>query len=211
MFYLFQTPWWLRLSYPSCVWEMPVSDKVIHLTFDDGPHETATPFALEHLKAFDAKATFFCIGKNVVRHPELFQRLLQEGHTVGNHTMEHTNGWKVSDDVYVEGFRQADALIHSSLFRPPYGRIKRSQIRSLRKVSPDLRIIMWSLLSGDFDTDIDGQRCYEQVIRYIKPGSIIVFHDSQKALPRLHHALPRLLEWMKEHGYRSEALPMHSL
>lgn len=209
MFYLTHTPWWLRKIYPTCTWHIPVKDKTVFLTFDDGPHTEATPFVLQQLNQYNAKATFFCIGKNVVRHPEIFQQIQAAGHAVGNHTMNHANGWNTTDDDYLKEIMEADALIHSNLFRPPYGRIKKSQIRILQ--TSEIRhqksqIIMWSVLSGDFDTEIDGEKCFQNVIKSIKPGSIIVFHDSQKAMPRLQYALPKVLEWLKENGYESKAI-----
>ncbi len=208
-FYLTHTPWWLKKIYPTCIWDIPVAGKTVFLTFDDGPHETATQFVLQQLEQYKAKATFFCIGKNVAQYPEIFKQVKAEGHTVANHTMHHANGWKTNDDAYLKEIADADAWIGSSLFRPPYGRIKQSQIRKLQKSyirNHTSKIIMWSVLSGDFDTEIDGERCFQNVIRKIKPGSIIVFHDSQKALPRLQYALPKLLQWMQENGYMSEAI-----
>lgn len=202
MLYFVHTPWWLKKVYPHCVWNIPVQDKTVFLTFDDGPHPEATPFVLEQLKQFNFKATFFCIGKNVVLHPAIFQQIKDEGHTVGNHTMNHVNGWKTKDDQYFKEIAEADTLIPPPLFRPPYGRIKKSQIRSIQHKN----IIMWSILSGDFDTNINGNTCLKNVIRNIKPGNIIVFHDSSKALPRLKTALPKLLEWMQNNGYSSTSI-----
>ncbi|MES2777037.1 MAG: polysaccharide deacetylase family protein [Bacteroidota bacterium] len=211
MFYLTHTPWWLKKIYPTCTWEIPVNDKTVFLTFDDGPHATATPFVLQQLHQYNAKASFFCIGKNVVKHPEIFEQLKAAGHTVGNHTMNHANGWKTADEDYLKEISDAAAFIHSGLFRPPYGRIKRSQIQRLH--TSEIRnqkseIIMWTILSGDFDTGIDGEKCFQNVIKSIRPGSIIVFHDSQKAFPRLEYALPKLLGWLKENGYESKAIPV---
>ncbi len=229
-FYLTNTPWWLKKIYPTCIWDIPVTGKTVFLTFDDGPHETATPFVLQQLELYKAKATFFCIGKNVAQHPEIFKQVKDGGHAVANHTMHHANGWKTDDETYLKEIADADAWIGSNLFRPPYGRIKRSQILKIQgsrfkdqgsrnKVQESLapnqtsdirhqtsEIIMWSVLSGDFDTEIDGEKCFQNVIRKIKPGSIIVFHDSQKALPRLQYALPKLLHWMQENGYASKAI-----
>ncbi|MEO7312591.1 MAG: polysaccharide deacetylase family protein [Chitinophagaceae bacterium] len=208
MFYLTHIPWWLKKMYPGCTWHIPVPDKTVFLTFDDGPHPEATPFVLQQLLQYAATATFFCIGKNVVQHPAIFEGVKSAGHAVGNHTMNHANGWKTSDDMYLDEIVEAGAVIQSKLFRPPYGRIKKSQLRLLKSDirHPTSQIVMWSILSGDFDTEIDGERCFQNVIRSIKPGSIIVFHDSQKALPRLAYALPKLLEWMRENGYRSQAI-----
>jgi len=204
--YLTYAPWWLQKIYPQCIWQMPTAEKVVYLTFDDGPHPEATPFVLEQLKQFGAKACFFCIGKNVAAHPEIFKAVLADGHRVGNHTMYHANGWKTENDVYAAEVTKAASLIDSNLFRPPYGRIKKAQIKALTSEPQPYKIIMWSILSGDFDTAIDGEKCFQNIIRRIKPGSIIVFHDSAKALPRLQYALPKLLQWVVENGYRSENL-----
>lgn len=219
--YLTYTPWWLRKLYPACIWQIPTKEKIVYLTFDDGPHPEATPFVLEQLKQFNAKATFFCIGKNVAAQPIIFSQLKKEGHSVGNHTMHHANGWKTDDVNYFQEIADADKLIGSNLFRPPYGRIKRSQVKAITNYglrntnldsklpnTPDSRftIIMWSVLSGDFDTEIDGEKCFKSVIKHVKPGSIIVFHDSAKAFPRLEIALPKTLEWLTQQGFKCEAL-----
>jgi len=224
MFYLTHTPWWLKKLYPTCTWHIPVKDKTVFLTFDDGPHAEATPFVLQQLEQYNAKASFFCIGKNVAQHPEIFEKIKAEDHAVGNHTMNHTNGWKTSDEDYLKEIAAADILIGSKLFRPPYGRIKKSQLGNIlgsavkRNVDTDNAlqtahcplptVVMWSILSGDFDIGIDGEKCFSNVTKSIKPGSIIVFHDSQKALPRLQYALPRLLLWMQENGYQSKAIAL---
>jgi peptidoglycan-N-acetylglucosamine deacetylase len=220
--YLVKTPWWLRAIYPQLIWQMPDQEKIIYLTFDDGPHANATPFVLDTLAEFDAKASFFCIGKNVLEHPAIYERILNEGHTVGNHTQFHANGWKVSDSKYFNEIDEAATLIQSNLFRPPYGRIKRSQIsqlvqkkhvRSFNAQSSDLqstqspyKIIMWSVLSGDFDTSLSADACTQNVINHTKAGSIVVFHDSTKAWDRMSVALPKVLKHFSALGFRFEAL-----
>lgn len=206
--YLITSPWWLRALYPVFTWRMPGDEKVIYLTFDDGPHPQATPFVLEQLKKFDAKASFFCIGKNVVAEPGIYRQVLAEGHAVGNHTYHHYNGWKTEDAVYMEDIQKTMELVPSKLFRPPYGRIKRSQAKQLLSPQLSLRTIMWDVLSGDFDTRLQPQACFNNVIKHTRPGSIIVFHDSQKALPRMQYALPRVLEYFSERGYRFERMDM---
>ena len=203
--YLITTPWWLRMFFPGCIWQIPTKEKVVYLTFDDGPHPTATPFVLEQLRQYNAKGTLFCSGKNVANYPSIYHQLLSEGHTTGNHTMHHLNGWKTDDAVYLKDIEEANPLINSQMLRPPYGRIKWSQIRKVKKGNIK-RIIMWSVLSGDFDTNIDGEKCYQHVIQNIQPGSIIVFHDSAKALPRLQYALPIVLLWLQENGYQMKAI-----
>ena len=217
--YLITTPFWLRSLFPGCLWQMPRNEKTVYLTFDDGPHPAATLFVLKQLQAFNAKGTFFCIGKNVANHPSIYQQLSAEGHTTGNHTMHHLNGWKTQDNIYLNDIEEAQKLIDSNLMRPPYGRIKWSQIWKFKNskqreigIKPQSqncksKIVMWSVLSADFDTTIDGEKCYQNVIRNVQPGSIIVFHDSAKALPRLQYALPKMLQWLREHDYEMKALP----
>ncbi|MES2372466.1 MAG: polysaccharide deacetylase family protein [Bacteroidota bacterium] len=205
--YLVKTPWWLRALYPSLTWRIKEPGKTVYLTFDDGPHPTATDFVLDQLKQYNAKASFFCIGKNVAAHPSIYQRIIDEGHSVGNHTYNHTNGWKVKDDVYLKDIADASELIKSNLFRPPYGRIKRSQIKKLQ--TPDSRlqtVVMWDVLSGDFDTDLTGEACLGYVLYHTKPGSIIVFHDSGKAWERMKFALPKVLEHFSGKGYEFKEL-----
>ena len=199
--YLINSPWWLRALYPSLTWRIKMREKVLYLTFDDGPHETATPFVLDELQRYNAKATFFCIGKNVAEYPEIYQRILKEGHSVGNHTYNHVNGWKVSDAVYLEEIQQTATLVKSNLFRPPYGRIKRSQLKKLQTPNSKLQTIMWDVLSGDFDTNLTAEACIGYVLYHSKPGSNIVFHDSTKAMERMQYALPKVLEHFSKEGY----------
>ena len=204
--FLTGSPWWLRKLYGNFIWDIPTSEKKLYLSFDDGPHPVATPFVLDTLKKFDAKASFFCIGKNINQHPEIFSRILNEGHAVGNHSFNHLNGWKTADDIYLENIFKAEELIRSNLFRPPYGRIKRSQEIWLKTKRPQMKIIMWTILSGDFDEAIDGGQCFKIVKNKAKEGSIIVFHDSEKAFDRLRYCLPRVLSHFAGLGYRFERL-----
>lgn len=212
--YLVKTPWWLKAIYPKLIWQMPIQEKVIYLSFDDGPHEKATPFVLDTLACYNAKASFFCIGKNVLELPAIYERILNEGHSVGNHTQHHSNGWKVSDEAYFSEIDQAATLIQSNLFRPPYGKIKRSQICKLMSTTnaqtnfeqSAYTIIMWSVLSGDFDTTINAAACTNNVLKNACPGSIVVFHDSTKAWDRMSVALPAVLEHFSGLGYRFEAI-----
>jgi len=208
MFYLVKTPWWLKKWYGNLVWDLPqkTGDKVLYLTFDDGPHPVATPFVLDELRRHAARATFFCIGKNVREHPLIYRRILEEGHRVGNHTQNHLNGWKSSDADYINDIGQASRYIDSSLFRPPYGRISAFQASLLRKAPFQFDIIMWDVLSADFDRAQSPEKCARNVIRHARPGSIVVFHDSEKAFPRLKEALPAVLAHFKEQGYRLESI-----
>jgi peptidoglycan/xylan/chitin deacetylase (PgdA/CDA1 family) len=201
--YFVKTPWWLRSVYPSLTWKMPGKENEVFLTFDDGPHETITPFVLDTLQHYNAKATFFCIGKNVEKNPEIFSRILNEGHSTGNHTYNHLNGWKTDDKIYLQDVIKAREVIESKLFRPPYGRIGRFQIQQLKKL---FTIIMWDVLSGDFDVSLSRQQCLQQVVKHTKPGSVVVLHDSEKALPRLEYVLPKALQHFNERGWKCKQI-----
>jgi peptidoglycan-N-acetylglucosamine deacetylase len=200
--YMVKSPWWLKKLYPGCLWDMPEKEKTLYLTFDDGPHPTITPFVLEELKKYNAKATFFCIGENVARHPDIFQRLIDEGHAVGNHTNSHVNGWKTADADYINDIHNASQYINSTLFRPPYGRIKRSQLRYLTKGDNKMTIVMWNILAGDWETSLDPVVCFERVKRKVSGGDIIVFHDSEKAWNRMSYTLPKLLDHFNQLGFQ---------
>lgn len=209
--YLVKTPWWLRMLYPSFIWKIKTSAPTIYLTFDDGPHEKATPFVLDILAQYQAKASFFCIGKNVRQHPQIYQRILAEGHAVGNHTENHLNGWETNDGDYLNNIAQAATQIKTSLFRPPYGRIKKSQASLLQSgaiaAMPQPEIIMWDVLSGDFDLGLRPESCFNNVLKATKSGSIVVFHDSAKAWERMSFTLPKMIEYFSKAGYDFKALP----
>ncbi len=208
-FYFITTPWWLRRLFPGCLWDVRTKEKAIYLTFDDGPHPDITPFVLEELVKYNAKATFFCIGSNVKKFPEVYRRVQQQGHTVGNHTMHHINGWKNSDNAYLADITEAGEYIKTNYFRPPYGRIKRSQIKKLSKGNTallPLKTIMWSVLAGDWDSTLATEQCFERVKKNIYPGCIVVLHDSEKAYGHLSYVLPKLLKYFTEEGYRFMAL-----
>src|SRR5690606_23712842 len=193
--------------YPDLLWHMPREEKAIYLSFDDGPHPEATPFVLDQLKKFNARASFFCIGKNVLQYPEIVTRILEEGHSVGNHTQHHVNGWKTSFSAYLDDVRAAREHISSSLFRPPYGRITRQQAKAVKELlGNNSRIVMWDVLSADFDINLSGEQCLHYVVRFARPGSIIVMHDSAKAWPRLEYMLPRLLQFFHDKGYDVKAI-----
>lgn len=207
MFYLTRTPAWMRAFSKKCIWKLQPAEKTVYLTFDDGPNPNVTPFILEQLRRYNAKATFFCIGKNVVEHPDLFQEIFDDGHAIGNHTHNHLNGWKTKTTDYVTNVAEAKKYIPSLLFRPPYGKIKPKQIKALSKKMPGIQFIMWDILSGDFDTSRQPQTCLQQVLFKFRSGSIIVFHDSDKAWERMSYVLPRVLEHFKKKGYKVAALP----
>lgn len=206
MFYLVKTPFLLKKLYPECIWEIESSEKSLYLTFDDGPHPEVTQFVLEELKKYNALATFFCIGDNVKNHFDTYKKAIELGHQPANHTFNHLNGWKVKDAVYLKNITMASDIIDSNLFRPPYGRITKFQLKALEGAGFNLTTIMWSVLSGDFDEKLSGENCYLNVINNAKPGSIIVFHDSLKAFARLKYALPRILEYFSLKGFQFKTI-----
>jgi peptidoglycan/xylan/chitin deacetylase (PgdA/CDA1 family) len=185
----------------------PTVEPTVYITFDDGPHPTATTFIMQQLEQYDAHATFFCLGKNALLYPEVYKQLIEKGHRVANHTHNHLNGWKTDDNTYVENIKTAAQYINSDLFRPPYGLIKRSQVRRIKQTYPSWKICMWNVLSADFDTTITPEKCLENVLKNIKPGSIVLFHDSDKAWPRMSYALPKVLEYCKKNNWQIKTLP----
>jgi peptidoglycan-N-acetylglucosamine deacetylase len=195
------TPWWIRRLFPGCLWDIKTKEKEIYISFDDGPHPTITPFVLAELRKYNAKATFFCIGDNVKKFPAVYQQVIDEGHTIGNHTMHHINGWKTSDEDYLNDIAAAGQHIRSKLFRPPYGRVTRSQLRKLQNDDVKIQTVMWSVLAGDWIATLDPEKCFRQVRDAVYPGCIIVFHDSEKANDRMSYALPKLLEHFTAKGY----------
>lgn len=206
MFYLVKTPWLIKKLYPGCTWKIDTTEKILYLSFDDGPHPQVTPFVLSELKRYNASATFFCIGNNVKNHFEIYEQILNDGHKVANHTFDHLNGWKTNDKIYLENVAKAADIIDSNLFRPPYGRITKFQLEALKGERYKLTTIMWSVLSGDFDEKLSEKECYLNVVNNANPGSIIVFHDSEKAFSKLQYALPRALEFFSSKGYRFNAI-----
>jgi peptidoglycan/xylan/chitin deacetylase (PgdA/CDA1 family) len=197
-------PSFLRWIYPNAIWHLPSDRKVIYLTFDDGPTPFITEKVLELLDAHKAKATFFCIGKNIEQHPEIFNLIKDKGHHIGSHTYSHLNGWKSKAEEYINDYVKGRELSHTNLFRPPYGRIL---LKPLQVIQKQDKVIMWDILSKDYDKDLSPEEVYANVTRNLEPGSIIVFHDSEKAKKNLLAVLPRILEYLTQQGYISEAIP----
>ena len=189
---------WLRWLYPHALWRMDKNDRSVYLTFDDGPIPESTPFILETLAKFGARATFFMVGENVERHPELYQRIVGAGHRVGNHTYNHMGGAKHTIKTYTNNAKRADELIHSNLFRPPHGWMRPSQYACLSRT---YKVVMWDLVTRDYSKWMTAEDVLNNVKRYARNGSIITFHDSLKSIDKLHFALPQALEWLKEQGY----------
>ncbi len=202
--------WLVKKIFPKYLWNIPNRQKKVYLTFDDGPTPQITEWTLQQLKQHNAKATFFCIGNNIQKHPEIFQKVVEEGHSIGNHTFNHRNGWQTANKVYLDDIALCATQIEDKirqktrLFRPPYGKIKPSQSKILR--GSGYKIIMWDVLSEDFDAAISSERCLENVLENVKSGSIIVFHDSEKAYPHLEYVLPRTLQFLNEKGYSCESI-----
>jgi peptidoglycan/xylan/chitin deacetylase (PgdA/CDA1 family) len=197
-------PGFITSLYKSAVWRFTETDKVVYLTFDDGPIPEVTPWVLELLRKEGILATFFCVGENVMRYPEVFCQVLNDGHSVGNHTFNHWQGLKHDDQDYFRNIEKAGIYIDSDLFRPPHGFLKTSQYRFLKD---KFRIIMWDLVTCDYDGRLEPEKVFRNVTDFVRPGSIVAFHDSIKAQPNLTKALPRAIRWMKEQGYRFEAIP----
>jgi peptidoglycan/xylan/chitin deacetylase (PgdA/CDA1 family) len=204
--YLVKTPWLLKKLYPNLIWNKSRRAHCIYLTFDDGPIPIVTPYVLNILKQYNAKATFFCIGDNVSKYQDVFEQVKNAGHAIGNHTFNHLKGWETENKTYLDNFLKADELLGASLFRPPYGRVKKSQIKLLMQAKPAINIIMWDVLSGDFDIDLKPEDCLQNVLKHTENGSIIVFHDSLKAYDRLEYVLPRAMEEWSKQGYRFDLL-----
>lgn len=183
---------------------MPAGEKKLYLSFDDGPEPEVTNFVLDQLALYNAKATFFCIGKNVENNPDVFKRILEDGHAVGNHTYDHLNGFKTKNELYLDNILSAKRSVNSRLFRPPYGRMRSAQSRKLKQHG--FETVMWSVLSGDFDLNIDEEKCYRNVVNNAKNGDIIVFHDSLKAGSKIRYALPLVLKFFNERNFVFEKI-----
>lgn len=206
MLYFVKSPAWLQSLFPARIWKFSSEIKKIYLTFDDGPHPVHTPFVLDLLKEYNATATFFCIGNNVRLYPDLYDRIISEGHGIGNHTYTHLNGNKESSEKYVNDVLEAAKYIDSNLFRPPYGRIKSFQAKVLSQLIKPFKIIMWTVLSGDFDEGISKKRCLENVLFHTTAGSVVVFHDSDKAAEKMRYALPVVIKTLTSQGFHFEKI-----
>lgn len=200
-----QPPVPYRMLFPESMWRIPMKEKSVFLTFDDGPIPEVTPWVLDLLDQYEIKATFFMVGDNVRKHPKTFQEVIKRGHSVGNHTMHHLQGAKVRTRRYIKDIAEAHMLIKSPLFRPPHGFIRWKQAAAIKA---DMRIIMYDLVTRDYSMKLSGDEVLENVKRYTRNGSIIVFHDSLKAEKNLRYALPKAIEWLKQNGYKFLPLPM---
>ena len=198
-----QIPDFIKLMWRTPVWRINPSEKVIYLTFDDGPNPEVTPQVLDILDEFEAKATFFCVGENVMKYPEIFQEVKHRGHAVGNHTFNHVKGTEKTVKVYVDNVGKAHEYIHSKLFRPPHGRITLSQVNKLKA---DFKIIMWDFITYDFDRQVTSTEILKEVKIRSRNGSVVIFHDSLKARKNVLEALPEALRYWKKEGYEVKAL-----
>lgn len=194
----------LRRFYHEGEWEIQSQEACVYLSFDDGPHPTITPWVVEQLNKYDFKATFFCVGENAFKYPETLQMLRHNGHHIGNHTYNHLVGWNNTTDYYISNLEKCQQYTKSMLFRPPHGRIKKKQLKRIKAMG--YRIIFWSVLSFDFDKDMSPEECLELCKKYTFPGSIIVFHDSEKAWPLLEKVLPLYLKYLRSSGYTSKVI-----
>ena len=207
-----KTSRFIKTIFPKYVWEIPNTEKKVYLTFDDGPIPEITEWVLQQLKAYNAKATFFCIGDNIQKHPEIFQKIIEEKHAIGNHTFNHVKGWETALEDYIKNTDKCAETIanfkfqtpKTKLFRPPYGKIKPSQAKSLRQSG--YTIIMWDVISMDFNPNTSPEKCLENVLKNVESGSIIVFHDSIKAWQNLQYALPKTLEFLKKNEFVCEKI-----
>jgi peptidoglycan/xylan/chitin deacetylase (PgdA/CDA1 family) len=220
---LVRPPYPVRKLYSGLLWRIPTDEKKIFLTFDDGPVPTITPWVLDVLRSFGAKATFFCVGENIEKHPELYRQVIQEGHAVGNHTYNHLRGSRTPNNVYLDNIEKCSRIMDKGfpqqnegrLFRPPYGRIRKSQIKHIlsddiysesKVKSQKSKIVMWDVLSYDFDRSVSPEMCLNNVMKFCREGSIVVFHDSVKAQRNLEFVLPKMLNRFTEKGFKFDAI-----
>jgi peptidoglycan/xylan/chitin deacetylase (PgdA/CDA1 family) len=198
-----RVPYIIKKLYPKAIWSIPNSEKIIYLTFDDGPIPEITPWVLDVLKEKNVNATFFCVGENAKNNSDILHRIISEKHAIGNHTYNHLKGWNTHTLTYIKNTEKCAEIIKSNLFRPPYGRIKQNQYKLLSK---KYKIIMWDVLSGDYDKKVSPEKCLENVVNNLRNGSIIVFHDSLKAKLNLQYALPKFIDYALSNNYHFEIL-----
>ena len=209
-FYWVKTNSIIKKLFPKLIWDIPNANKTVFLTFDDGPTPEITPWVLNVLKQHQIKATFFCIGDNIRKYPEIFKQVINDGHSIGNHTFNHLKGWETETRNYMENLQLCDTEIRKlttanyNLFRPPYGKIKRSQAIQAREAG--YKIIMWDILTADYDKNVSPQKCLENATKKTASGSIIIFHDSVKAFPNVEFVLPKTIEKLKEKGFTFDAI-----
>lgn len=230
MFYWIKTHWLLKKLFRNLMWHIPNEQKNVYLTFDDGPTPAVTSWVLQELKKYNAKATFFCIGENIEKYPSIFEQILIEKHAIGNHTNNHLNGWKTCLSDYISNTTICESVIEKwsssykktsvlnnetnnaldanklsvKLFRPPYGKLKPYQAKAIRKLG--YKIVMWDVLSADFDERISAEACLQNVLKNVNAGSIIIFHDSKKAFKNIEYVLPKTLHYLNENGFQCAAI-----
>lgn len=210
--YWVKTGWFIKKLFPGYIWDIPNTGNTVYLTFDDGPTPEITEWVLHTLNKYNIKATFFCIGNNIDKHPEIFRKLLDDGHAIGNHTYSHPNGWDTQNTIYADDVSAGENSIstpypeftNNKLFRPPYGKLKRIQAKQIRKKG--YKIIMWDVLSADFDMSISKEKCLKNVIESVRSGSIIIFHDSKKAAKNMQYALPIVIEELDKRGFQFDVI-----
>lgn len=203
----FKFPKWLKHVYPDAIWDffsVSTQSPTIYLTFDDGPNPGTTEWILNLLNKYNAKATFFCLGENVINHPILYQKLINNGHTLGNHGFSHLNGVHTASSTYLADVEKAGKVINSDLFRPPYGKLKPSQFKKIK--NKGLTTVFWSYITYDFDASLDTEKRLNKALKHVVDGSIVVFHDSDKAFPQLKKELPKLLEHWVNKNYEFKAI-----
>ena len=206
--YFVKTPKIARAFNKKAIWNIPNNDKEVFLTFDDGPTPLITQHTLDILKNHQIKATFFCLGKHVENHPEIFKKIIDEGHAVGNHSYSHLKGWTTKNEEYLEDVRKGEAIIKSNLFRPPYGKIKRSQVNLL---NPQTKIILWDVLPGDFSPSNNVEKIISNTLGAVESGSIIVLHDNAICGNKMLQALPIIIEKLKEKQYNFSTITQQTL
>lgn len=203
----FYMPDWFSSFFPSLLWKKKTDQKIIYLTFDDGPIPEITEWILDILKENNAQATFFCVGDNVRKHSTIFDRVIKEGHQVGNHTFNHLNGWQETTEKYMENVALCQTMMKENathFFRPPYGKLSKKKIKALEQ--ENYQIVMWHVLTYDFDKTLQPEICLQKAIQNTKQGSIVVFHDNTKAVQNLKYVLPKYISYFKEKGYQFEKL-----